>query len=92
VTLTAGWLKVFSSDPRLGFLEHARRIAMDPTVPNAARLIFNDRLDAMVSLFFMGSVLVILGASVREWARVLRRGTVSSSEIPFQPRAAFVTE
>ena len=92
VTLTAGWLKVFSSDPRLGFLEHARRIAMDPTVPNATRLIFNDRLDAVVSLFFMGSVIVILGASVREWVRVLRRGTVTSSEIPFQPRAAFVTE
>ncbi len=44
-TLTAGWQKVFSPDPKLGFLSHAQTLA-GSTDPNAARMIFNDRLDA----------------------------------------------
>src|SRR5882672_10847862 len=51
-TLTAGWQKVFSPDPALGFLSHARSLA-NSTSADAARLIFNDRLDAALSIFFM---------------------------------------
>ena len=55
-TLTAGWQKVFSPDPKLG-LPVARR-SRSPTrpTPNAARMIFNDRLDAALALFFMAIV------------------------------------
>src|ERR687895_1301639 len=42
-TLTAGWQKVFSPGPKLGFLSPAASLA-GSTDPNAARLIFNDRL------------------------------------------------
>jgi len=90
VTLTAGWQKVFSPDPALGFLAHARKLAATPGLPNAGRMIFNDRLDAVVALFFMASFLVILAASLLEWRRALRRGTIESSEVPYQPRSAFV--
>ena len=65
-TLTAGWQKVFSPDPKLGFLAHAQSLA-DSTQPNAARMIFNDRLDAALALFFMAIVVVVILASAREW-------------------------
>ena len=71
-TLTAGWQKVLSSDPRLGFLAHARALE-NSTVPNAARLIFNDRLDAALALFFMAVVGVIIVASAREWYLIATR-------------------
>jgi len=69
-TLTAGWQKVFSADPKLGFLAHAASL-QNSTLPTAARLIFNDRLDAALALFFMAVVLVVILASAREWWMVL---------------------
>jgi carbon starvation protein len=69
-TLTAGWQKVFSPDPKLGFLAHAESLASS-TLPAASRMIFNDRLDAGLALFFMAIVLVVIVASAREWLMVL---------------------
>jgi carbon starvation protein len=69
-TLTAGWQKVFSPDPKLGFLAHAQSLASS-TAPTAARMIFNDRLDAALALFFMAVVLIVILASAREWWMVL---------------------
>jgi carbon starvation protein len=68
-TLTAGWQKVFSPDPALGFLAHAASLAGSSN-PNAARMIFNDRLDAGLALFFMAIVVVVIAASAREWLLV----------------------
>jgi carbon starvation protein len=65
-TLTAGYQKVFSPLPSLGFLAHARSLA-NSTNPDAARMIFNDRLDAALALFFMAVVVVVIAASAREW-------------------------
>jgi len=98
VTMTAGATKVWSSDPKLGFLAHARLLDAQlaagemPTgaksAGDVARMVFNDRLDAGVALFFMAAVVVILAASIHEWMRV-RQGTASpSSEVPFVARPA----
>ncbi|HEX9704538.1 MAG TPA: carbon starvation CstA family protein [Gemmatimonadales bacterium] len=84
VTMTAGWQKVFSADPRLGFLAHAASLA-DSTASNAARLIFNDRLNTMVSLLFMVVVTLVVLASVREWWLVL-----SNKKAPVVHEAAYV--
>ena len=82
-TLTAGWQKVFSPSPALGFLAHARSLA-NSTDPNAARMIFNDRLDAALALFFMAIVLVVIAASMREWVLVgLRRKAAVVHEAPY---------
>jgi carbon starvation protein len=77
VTLTAGWQKIFAADPRLGFLAHAALIAeqiaaglVDPA--QGARMIFNDRLDAVVAAIFMAITVVLVLASVREWILVVR--------------------
>jgi carbon starvation protein len=65
-TLTAAYQKVFSPLPNLGFLAHARSLATS-TDPGAARMIFNDHLNAALALFFMAIVLVVIAASAREW-------------------------
>jgi carbon starvation protein len=82
-TLTAGWQKVFSPDPALGFLAHAQSLA-NSTDPNAARLIFNDRLDAGLALFFMTVVCIVILASMREWVLVAtQRKSTGVHEAPF---------
>ncbi len=89
VTLTAGWQKIFADDPRLGFLSHARTVAaqvaagtLDPA--KGARLVFNDRLDAVVAAIFMAVTVVLVAACVREWALILTRRKVPVvRETPF---------
>jgi carbon starvation protein len=82
-TLTAGWQKVFSPDPALGFLAHARSL-VNSTSPDAARLIFNDNLDAALSIFFMLIVVVVILASAREWYLVAaKKKAPRVNEAPF---------
>jgi carbon starvation protein len=78
VTLTAGWQKIFSSDPRLGFLSHAASLitqvaagSLEPA--RGARLIFNDRLDALLVVIFVAVVLLVVVSSAWEWLQILRR-------------------
>jgi carbon starvation protein len=89
VTLTAGWQKVFAADPRLGFLAHAERTAEQVAAGaleagQGARLIFNDRLDAMAGVAFMTVTLLVVATSAREWLLVLtRRRPAAAKESPF---------
>ncbi len=88
VTMTAGYQKVFSADPKLGFLAHAATLA-GSAIPNAPRLIFNDRLNAAVALFFMMVVAMLVFTSAREWWLVLsRRKPAVVHEAPFVPTAS----
>ncbi len=83
VTMTAGWQKVFSADPRLGFLAHAALLA-GATTPDAARLIFNDRLNTFVALLFMTVVTLLIVTSLREWWLVLsHRKAAMVHEAPY---------
>ncbi|OFW02373.1 MAG: carbon starvation protein A [Acidobacteria bacterium RIFCSPLOWO2_02_FULL_68_18] len=82
-TLTAGYQKVFSPLPGLGFLAHARSLSTS-TDPNAARMIFNDRVDAVLCLGFMVVVLVVIAASVREcWMVAAKRKAPVVNESPY---------
>ncbi len=83
VTMTAGWQKVFSPDPKLGFLAHAASLA-GSTAPEARRLIFNDRLNTFVALLFMTVVTVLIVTSLREWWLVLsNRKPARVQEAPY---------
>ena len=85
VTMTAGYQKVFSADPKLGFLAHAATLA-GSAISSAPRLIFNDRLNAAVALFFMMVVAMLVFTSAREWWLVLsRRKPGVVHEAPFVP-------
>ena len=79
VTFSAGYLKVFSSDPRLGFLSGARSLlqqasaAADST--KAAELIRQAgvwRFDALVAVFFLVLVAAIVLSSARQWWQLVR--------------------
>ena len=88
-TLTAGWQKVFAEDPRLGFMAHAAAVAGQVSTGAVsasvgARLIFNDRLDAALTMLFMVITVLVLLSSAREWVLVLtRRKPAQAKESPF---------
>jgi len=82
-TLTAGYQKVWSPDPTLGFLSHAAQIAASNN-PNKTRIIFNDQIDAALTIFFMAVVLVVIVASAREWWMVAaNKKAPGVNEAPF---------
>jgi carbon starvation protein len=83
VTFTAGWQKIFSPLPRVGFLAHAAGLHAAQSA-ETRRLIFNDRLDAVVCGVFLVLVATILLDSARVWTGILR-GTrpVTLSEAPY---------
>ena len=82
VTFTASWHKVFDPNPRIGFLSHAAQLASGAGAN--ARLIFNDRLDAVVTGALIVMVGLILIESAVEWLRVLSgRKQARVKESPF---------
>ncbi len=79
VTFSAGYLKVFSPDPRLGFLSGAQSLLSqaaaitDPVkAANLARQATIWRFDAFVAVFFLVLVLLIVLGSARQWWQLLR--------------------
>jgi len=91
VTFTAAWQKIFDANPRIGFLAHARNLT-SPTTHEASRLIFNDRLDAVVTGFLLVMVVLILLESVSECVKVLSgRKLAGVKETPFVA-SRFATE
>ncbi|HEY7000406.1 MAG TPA: carbon starvation CstA 5TM domain-containing protein, partial [Candidatus Udaeobacter sp.] len=96
VTFSAGYLKVFSSDPRLGFLSGAQSLLtqsatiLDPVkAANLARQAAIWRSDAFVAVFFLVLVLLIVLGSASQWWQLLR-GTkrVVLHESEFVPLSA----
>jgi carbon starvation protein len=84
VTFSAAWQKMFNSNPRIGFLAHARNLASSSATHEATRLIFNDRLDALVTGFLLVMVVLILLESILECAKVVSgRKQTGVKETPF---------
>jgi carbon starvation protein len=79
VTFTAGWQKVFSPVPRVGFLAQAAQLKASlaggglsaAQAAETRTLIFNAQLDAAVCGIFMVLVALILIDSIRVWVGIL---------------------
>ncbi|MBH9579475.1 carbon starvation CstA family protein [Inhella proteolytica] len=93
-TLTAGGLKLFSADPKVGFLAHAAKfsdalaqgqlLAPAKSLEAMGRIVFNDRLDAALCALFMGVVVSIAVYSVKAVRKARAERAPHSQELPFQ--------
>ena len=83
VTMTASYEKIFSADPRLGFLSAANQMSAAisaGSIPAAkmadtSRLIFNQRLDAAITAVLALMVMALVVNALWEWARILTGAT-----------------
>ncbi|WP_294393973.1 carbon starvation CstA family protein [uncultured Sphingomonas sp.] len=91
-TITAALLKLFSTDPRVGFLAHARRfadalnrgetLAPAKSLGEMRAILMNDRIDAALCVLFLAVVLSILVYAVRTCLAARRIPSLSVSELP----------
>jgi carbon starvation protein len=101
VTTTAAWQKVFAVEPRIGFLAGANDLAQKlaagalsaKQAAVAPQLIFNQRLDAVLTVFFAAILWVIIVDMLRVCRRAARGLPVMpSSEARYMPRVSEESE
>jgi carbon starvation protein len=94
VTMSASYAKVFDPNPRIGFLSQARtleaRLAAGQVpadkLAGTHRQIFNARLNAGITLLFVGLILVLIFEALFGWWRILAgRRAPDLREAPYQP-------
>ena len=80
VTMTAGFMKIFSADPRLGFLANAKQLVQKIDEGGTVKQIIewetlklNNYINTAVCALFMALVVLIVAACVREWYLLLYR-------------------
>ena len=89
-TLTAGLQKVFSADPRVGFLSHADRyaaalaegkvLAPAKDLDQMRQIVFNDRIDAVLAVLFVAVVVAIVAFGVKSCLTAYRARTWTALE------------
>jgi len=82
ITMTASYQKLFSHNPRIGFLTFANGLAAQlaagripaAKIVETQRVIFNQRLDAVVTAVLAIMILVLLAEAAVQWHAILSRG------------------
>jgi carbon starvation protein len=94
VTTSAALEKLFSLEPRIGFLAHANQLAQhlaagalsSEMAAQAPQLIFNDRLDALLTALFLIITWVLVFDTLRVcYNMVSGRRFLPLSETPYVP-------
>jgi carbon starvation protein len=90
-TLTAGWQKIFHSDPKIGFLAQGHRfsdalargeiLAPAKSLAEMQRVAFNNYLDAAVAALFTALVLAMCYFTLRACLQALRTPGPTAVEI-----------
>jgi len=91
-TVSAGSLKLFSPDAKIGFLAHAAKfseaaargevLAPAKSMAEMHRIIFNDRIDAALCALFLAVVLSLLFFAVKTCIAARRSSEPTAREIP----------
>ncbi len=89
-TLTAGWEKIFSSTPAIGFLSHAAKfsaaladnhiIAPAKSIADMHQVVTNDYVDCALTALFMSVVILMLAAGAAAILQALRQTTITTRE------------
>jgi carbon starvation protein len=92
-TLTAGWLKIFDPNVKVGFMAHAHKfqaaldqgqvLAPAKSLDQMGRIIFNDYVDATLCGFFMVVVLAVLLYGIRTALAARKNARPSAQETPY---------
>ena len=90
ITLTAGWQKLFSDDPKIGFLSHAAKfqqaidagtvLAPAQSMKQMHAIVFNDYVNTAMGAFFMLVVVAMVIFAIRSIAHARGAGTITTSE------------
>ncbi|WP_439533055.1 carbon starvation CstA family protein [Polymorphobacter sp.] len=90
-TMSAGWLKLFSADPKVGFLSHAdlfsaamargELLAPAKTVGQMQAIVLNDRVDAALCAIFIVLVVAMLFYTVRACRDALGQPRPTTKEV-----------
>ncbi|HXK24745.1 MAG TPA: carbon starvation CstA family protein [Myxococcota bacterium] len=94
VTMSAGWLKIFDPDRRIGFLAQADHLAAQlasgavaaEKVRETQTLIWNARLDAGLCALFMTLVALVVLDAARVWWQTLRPSAPRLEPVPGNAR------
>ena len=91
-TLTAGWMKAFSPDPRIGFFALAEKfreaaasgtvLAPAKTVAEMQRVALNNYVCGTLTVLFVALVVAMAFFTLRASLQALRRGAPSANETP----------
>ncbi|QEI06282.1 carbon starvation protein A [Pigmentiphaga aceris] len=97
-TLTAGFQKIFDSDPRVGFLAHAARykkalaegtvLAPAKTAEEVNRIVFNDYVNATLTAAFVFVVLSVVIFGTRTILKARKQRDPHSKETPYEKMPA----
>ncbi|ADJ24129.1 carbon starvation protein CstA [Hyphomicrobium denitrificans ATCC 51888] len=89
-TLTAGWQKIFSDNPAIGFLAHAEKfgsasdagqiLAPAKSMADMSRIVFNDYVNATLTALLIALVIAMFGFAVAAISKALANPNISARE------------
>jgi carbon starvation protein len=79
ITMTASYQKIFDPNPRLGFLSYANALTAQiaagkipaAKIADTQRVIFNQRLDAVITAVLAAMIITLIIEALLQWYRIL---------------------